>query len=108
MLNRNSILSLDDLPRERVEVPEWAAAGGYVYVRSLTGAERDQVERMAVSDTVSKAAIVAMVAVDENGEQLFTKDDIPALEKKNGTALLRIVNAAFRLNFLSDDEAKKD
>lgn len=105
MLSRNSILTANDLPKEKVDVPEW---GGHLYVRALNGVERDQVERMAVSDTVSKAAIVAMVAVDENGEQLFTNDDIPALEKKNGTALLRIVNAAFTLNFLSDEEAKKD
>ena len=40
-LNREAILAAEDLPRELVEVPEW---GGAVYVRALTGAERDQFE----------------------------------------------------------------
>jgi len=107
MLDRNSILAKNDLPRVEVQVPEW---GGSVYVRSLTGAERDQVERMITQDKLSRAAIVVMVAVDKDGNQLFTRDDTPALEKKNGYALQRVVDAALDVNLMTIEglEAGKD
>ena len=39
ILDRASILGSDDREIERVPVPEW---GGFVFVRNLSGAERDQ------------------------------------------------------------------
>ena len=41
MLSRNAILNADDLPRKEVFVSEW---NGSVFVRALTGAERDKRE----------------------------------------------------------------
>ena len=38
---RESIIAANDLKRESVEVPEW---GVTVYVRTMTGEERDQYE----------------------------------------------------------------
>ena len=40
-LTRDSILSADDLPMVKVECPEWK---GHVYVRTMTGKERDSFE----------------------------------------------------------------
>ena len=44
MLTKEAILAADDLPREKVDVPEW---GGEVYVRALTGAQMQPVEDAA-------------------------------------------------------------
>ena len=44
-LTRNEILAVDDLQTQKVDVPEW---GGSVYVRGLTGSERDALEASIV------------------------------------------------------------
>ena len=108
MLNRDAIFSIDDLPREEVFVSEW---NGSVYVRALSGAERDELERMLSKGAASRAAIVALCAVDASGERLFSADDVDALAKKNGRALEKIVTAAMRFAMISDegiDEGKGD
>jgi hypothetical protein len=43
-LTRDSILNAKDLKKELVKVPEW---GGEVYVRCMTGSERDAFESEA-------------------------------------------------------------
>jgi hypothetical protein len=100
MLNRDVILAADDLPRREVQVPEW---GGSVYVRALNGAERDQLERMVSSDSISRAALVALCTVDEAGERMFSDKDVAALAQKNGAALGRIVTAAMDANAITDE-----
>lgn len=115
-LDKNAILSADDLPRESVSVPEW---GGEVYVRSLMAYEkdkfdRDQQRRNENGDSLDglRARFAALVIVDEKGDRLFTDaGDITALGKKSGTALDRVLKAAFRLNGVGDagfDDAKKN
>src|SRR5690606_41735748 len=85
VLNREAILAAKDLPRELVEVPEW---GGAVYVRALTGAERDAFEQSIVEQRGRdarmnlnnlRAKLVALTAVDENGERLFSDKDAELL-----------------------------
>jgi hypothetical protein len=100
MLTREQILGMDDLPREEVRIPEWK---GSVYVRALTGDERDQLERMIAKDSVSRAKIVALCVVDVKGERLFKEKDVAALAGKHGAALEKIVSAALRFNLLTDD-----
>lgn len=106
MLTRDAILSLSDLKREPVEVPEW---GGTVYVRSMSGAERRQFFVHLGKDELTSAHMVAWCACDENGNRLFTDEDVEALSKKHGRALDRIANAALKFNGLAaeaEDEAK--
>lgn len=100
MLSREAILGIDDLPTEEVSVPEW---GGTVLVRAMTGAERDQLERMLAKDTVSRASIAALCLVDANGDRLFTDADLDALAKKNGGALEKVVNAALSFNAITEE-----
>ncbi len=100
MLTREQILGADDLPREEVTIPEW---NGSVFVRALTGHERDALERVLATDKLSRATIAAMCVVDEKGNKLFADGDVQALGKKNGAALERIVQAALRFNLLTDE-----
>lgn len=98
MLTRDDILNVDDLPRKAVEVPEW---GGTVYVRALTGGERDKLERMIASDSVNRASLAAMALCDTDGKRLFSEEDVKKLATKSGTALERIVSATLSFNALT-------
>ena len=61
MLTREQILGSDDLKRQTVAVPEW---GGDVFVRMLTGGERDAFEVSAVDvSACAKPAINAAAMI---------------------------------------------
>jgi len=113
ILTREQILQADDLRRELVAVPEW---GGQVYVRSLTGTERDQFEASFITvngmDTQLKlenirAQLVSMTAVDDDGKRLFSAADVQALASKNAAALQRLFETAQKLSGLSKEDVKE-
>jgi hypothetical protein len=107
LLDRKAILGASDLVIEKVEVPEW---GGYVYVRSLSGMERDAFEGSLVSkdgkNTVKfdniRAKLVCKTACDETGKRLFTDADVAELTRKSASALQRLFETAQRLSGISD------
>lgn len=107
LLKRSEILAVDDLKTETVSVPEW---GGEVMVRSLTGAERDYFESSIVSLDGKKtktdlsnvrAKLVVVSCVDENGDSLFTAEDVEALGEKSASALQRVFEVAQHLSGLT-------
>lgn len=111
MLTRESILQADDLKRELVKVPEW---GGEVYVRVMTGTERDALEQKVFinrkpGDTVQniRAAYAAYTICDENGKQIFTHEDIAALGQKCAAALDRVFEVSQRLNRISAKDVEE-
>lgn len=102
---RDQILAAEDLQREAVDVPEWG--GLSVYVRTLTGAERDAYESDIIGtdgkvkrDNI-RAKLLVRTVVDETGERVFTDADVDALSKKSGSALVRLFDKAQRLNALT-------
>ena len=113
ILTREQILQADDLQRELVEVPEW---DGQVYVRCLTGAERDRYEA-SIIDVNNKdgppnlenlrAKLVSLTTVDESGERLFSEGDIRALGEKNSAPLQRIFTVAQRLSAISNTDVEE-
>lgn len=98
---RDRILAADDLPREPVEVEEW---GLTVWVRTMTGTEKDRWEGEEISATENKtregarARLLVRTLVDENGERIFTEADLKALGEKSSSALDRCHEVAARLN----------
>jgi len=110
MLSKGDILSREDLTRELVDVPEW---DGQVYVRTMTGAERDAFE-MALSNggtgrvtmTNIRARLAALTVCDEKGKRLFEEGDAAALGGKSAAALDRIFAVAQRLNKIGADDVK--
>jgi hypothetical protein len=112
-LSRNDILNVDDLKTEKVEVPEW---DGVVWVKTMTGAERDEFDGTLVNvgaDGVKRtnlknyrARLVQVSCVDKDGKMLFSPGDIPALGKKSAAGLDRIFVVAARLNAIGSDELK--
>jgi hypothetical protein len=106
MLTKDQILSSDDLPRELVKVPEW---GGEVYVRTMSGADRDAFEADFQRDRSKdiRAKLAVRVVCDRSGQRLFTDADIPALSNKSAAALDRIFAAAIKLNKISKDDVEE-
>jgi hypothetical protein len=111
-LTREAILGAEDLAREEVQVPEW---GGSLFVRSMTGTDRDAWEQSLVPSEGKggkvgkadvrniRARLVALCAVDEAGQRLFTDADVQALGAKNAVALDRCARVAQRLNGLTPE-----
>ena len=113
LLNKEQILQIEDLPFEDVEIPEW---DGMVRVRTMTGTERDAFEESIV-DFKNKdrktnfqnlrAKLVAKTVIDENGNLLFTDEDVIKLGKKSAKALDRIFEVAQRLNGLGQKDIEE-
>ena len=109
MLTKDQILAANDLTKETVDVPEW---GGPVFVRVLTGAERDAFESEAVGDrrvgkSNVRAQLCARAICDERGDRLFSDDEVGALAAKSAAALDRVFEAASRLNGLSGRDVEE-
>lgn len=108
-LTRDQIFGVNDRELVRVEVPEW---GGHVFVRPLSGPEVIAYQAMLPDEdkdwTKSKAALAAMVAVDEDGNRIFADADAKRLaEEKNFWVVNRIGDAAADLNVLTAKAAKR-
>jgi len=110
MLTKEDILNARDIVKELVQVPEW---GGEVYVKSLTGAERDQFEASVVEMRGSnqrfnmknvRAKLAAIAICDEAGERLFSAEDVATLSQKSAAALDRVFGVASRLSGLSSED----
>jgi len=109
--SKDEILKAEDLKRELVPVPEWGK--GAVYVRTMTGEERDAYDQSNVGENENvdlvnfRAKLLARTIVDEKGERIFTDDDINQLGKKSSLALNRLFEVAQRLNGLGAREMEE-
>lgn len=113
---RDSILAADDLPREQVQTDEWAPFGvPFVYIRGLTSQERDAYEQSLlvtvngnrVPNTRIKnirAAFVARVLVNDQGEREFTDKDVDLLGMKNAAVIDRLWDVGRKLSGMVLDE----
>lgn len=112
-LNRDDILGVKDIEIEKVDVPEWH---GSVFVKGMSGTERDRfeasiVEQRGKNAKVSMLNIRAKLAAesicDEDGEKLFSVEDVVDLGKKSASALQRIFDVAQRLSGITDDDVEE-
>jgi hypothetical protein len=105
ILSREEILASDDLKPTltAVEVPAW---GGTLYVRMMTGAERDALEGLYVKDKYDnyRAAVAVACVCDESGKSIFQAGDVKLLGDKAAGPLGRIFDAAMEVNkFRAED-----
>ena len=102
-ITRDQFLAADDLPTVEVPLPEAYGEGAVMLLRTLTGTERAKLENRysgetARSDTGGfRAAILAAVCIEENGDLMFTQEDAAVLLEKNAATLETIVTAASEL-----------
>jgi len=119
MLSKDAIFAARHLPAEEVHVPEWADENGddVVYVRGMTGAERDlfemslTVERNGeqVQDAANATAkALVKCIVDADGNRIFDDRDANELGSQPAAALMRAWRVARRLSGLGpEDVAEK-
>ena len=109
MLTKAEILATPDLPSEEVSVPEW---GGSVYVKAMTGTERDCFEQSMIDAKKAdaklnvRAQLAVRVVCDQQNVRLFTDEDAEALGNKSGKALDRVFDVAQRLCGIGNAEVK--
>lgn len=116
MLGREDLLSKDDLEVRKVEFKD----GNYVFVRQMTGRERDRFEQSIVDieEDVNtgkqtykqnledfRAKLAVNTVCDEEGELVFKPTDYTQLSKNLSAAKLeKIVNVAQRLNAITEED----
>ena len=97
-LTRDSILAVDDLPIKAIDVPEWK---GIVYIKTLTGTQRDEFEQLAQDRRAAKhfdmrglkIRLVALVLCNKAGKLLFAGNgDEQKLNEKAGAVIDRLLN----------------
>lgn len=110
-LGKADILESDDVRIDKVRVPEW---GGYVYVRSLSGVERDRFEE-SQSQVDKKgnrtfrvenfrARLCALCICNAKGELLFVPADIHRLALKSAAALSRVFDRATEISGFTKED----
>lgn len=117
-LTKAEILGADDIITEDVHTPEWQ--GGWVRVKRLTGAEKDDFEASLTTikqqgDRIIqkpnfvnvRAKLAALCMVDENHVRLFDDSEVLELGRKSAAALDRVVVVAKRLNRMSNADLQE-
>lgn len=122
-LNREQILTADDLKKEVVEVPEWPGADGkpgQVCVRAAMACERDEYEQNIVQTKVidgktetvenfinARSRMVVKCVIDEQGHRIFKDADAPLLGKKNAAAVQRLFRQVQKLSGMTREAVKE-
>ena len=114
MLTKADIFEAKDYNLTKVDIPEW---NGVVYVRGLTGEERDAYEKSfldygkddsEVSLADLKIRLIIYGVTDEKGNNLFDMEDAEILNKKNGEILNKLFNAVRDVSGLGVAEEKEE
>lgn len=124
ILNRNQILSVQDLPEKIVPVPEWKTPGSEeipsVKIRCINGLQRqawfeamkqvkddvkDNDEAFAVRFRGELTPLfLSMTLVDEQNQPIFTKEEATLILQKNPAVIDRLFEAARDLCGMSAKE----
>lgn len=114
-LNRNSLLVKEELEKVKVDLGK----GEFVFVRQMTGHERDNFEQSLLKEvkdakgTVSyerslgdfRAKLAVVTVCDEEGKAVFFPEDYTLLSKNMSAAKLeKIVNVAQKLNAITEED----
>ena len=111
--SRDSILESKTHKTEQIDVPEW---GGVVFVRTMSGEERDDFEASLVDAAGPdqkknfrnlRARLLVKTIVDENGNRLFSDADAVPLGRQSAVILDRVFSISQRLNSLGQQDIEK-
>lgn len=111
-LSREALLAAaaQPLPTERLDIPE---LGGFVYIRGMSGAERDSWEKSlfrgrgtkrTIDTENARARLAVRCVVDEQGQRVFTDADAGALGNLRVDVLQKVFEASQRLSGVSDED----
>jgi hypothetical protein len=115
LLDREKLLAKEELSVEKVMLNK----KDFVYVRQMTGRERDRFEQSLLKEVKDakgnleyerslddfRAKLVVNTVCDENGVNLLQPEDYPTLSQMmSARTLEKIVNVAQRLNQISEED----
>jgi len=108
-LTKEQILCADDIVTKTINVPQW---GGDVTVKTWNAEEKADFE-IAYRDDDGESnvrrlreMVVSRSVIDENGDVMFSSEDIAALSKKSGKAMDIVFDAASQLNGVLDSDVE--
>jgi hypothetical protein len=118
MITRENFLSRKPRKIEKVEIEE---LNDHVFVRSLSGAERDAWEdanlvrergtgkrrnevRFDVRVQNSKAHLITISLCDESGNRLLTDDDVQAVGDQPSTIVNKIADVCMRISGITQED----
>lgn len=101
-LDSKSILAANDVRLEKVNVPEW---GGDVYLKVISGTDRDRFEESWSEQRMKAFRIrfLLLTLCSEDGERLFSDEQADALGKKSSIVINRLFDAAWKLNAFTQE-----
>lgn len=112
-LTAEAILATATAPPQPLYVPEW---GGTVYVREMSGAERDAFEAASLAGRGKgatfnaqniRARLACACICRADGVRLFRDDQADELGAKSARALNRIFEVAAPLNGLTESDVEQ-
>jgi hypothetical protein len=102
-LSKAAILAAKDTKlSDPVPVPEW---GGDVYVKTLSGTERDAFEE-AYSEQKMKsfrARFLVLTLCDDKGQRLFEDGDVTEIGKKSSVVINRLFEIGWKHNAFTNE-----
>ena len=105
-MNKEHILSCNDVKIEKVNVPEWNCD---IFVRSISAKTQDEwAESVRQKKTSNfQASFLVLCICDESGRLVFDKSDADRLGEKSASVLSRIFDVASKINCLGTDDTKE-
>lgn len=111
---RDQILTADDIGRQTIQVEQW---GVELEVRTLSAVQRSRMLKTCSLpdgsvdlDRLYPMLIIATVFDPETGDQVFTPDDMLALQEKSAASIESVAQKAMEMSGMTakavDDEGK--
>lgn len=113
LLDRKSLLAKEKLEVTKVDLGD----GNYVFVRQMTGRERDRFEQSLIKENKNaeggyektledfRAKLAVCTVSDEDGNLILQPGDFGILSQNMSAAKLeKIINTAQRINKISEDD----
>jgi hypothetical protein len=102
-LNKKAILAAKDSKIEGpIQVPEW---GGDVYIRTISGSERDAFEDSYAEQKMKafRVRFLVLTLCDDSGERLFEDKEADDLGKKSSVVINRLFDKAWQHNAFTQE-----
>lgn len=102
-LSKDAILAAKDTKLSgEISVPEW---GGSVYVKTLTGTERDAFEDAYAQNKMKafRCRFLVLTLCDDAGHRLFEDGDVDSLGKKSSVVINRLFEEAWKFNAFTSE-----
>lgn len=105
VLDKAAIMAASDTKLEKVHVPEW---GGDVYLKTLSGTERDTFEDAYSQEKMKnfRSRFLALTLCDKSGERLFSDDEVEVVGKKSASVINRLFEKAWSFNAFRNEDVE--